>query len=113
MGLSLAGWGAVLSVALASTFGAYLAHGEALRRLDPTRVSIVTVLELVVAGGVAYLWWGERLGLLGWSGAAVILAAALLAVTERGAGASCQSPLPPRSKKNPEPAQHSEDPAAA
>ena len=85
LGLSLAGWGAVLLVALASTFGAYLAHGEALRRLDPTRVSIVTVLELVVAGGVAYLWWGERLGLLGWSGAVVILVAALLAVTERRA----------------------------
>ena len=85
LGLSLTGWGAVLLVALASTFGAYLAHGDALRRLDPTRVSIVTVLELVVASGVAYWWWGERLGLPGWSGAVVILVAALLAVTERGA----------------------------
>ena len=76
---SLSVWGVVAWVGVASTYAAYRAHGEALRRLEATRVSVVTTLEPVVAGTVAVAWFGERLGTLGWLGGAVVVGAALLA----------------------------------
>lgn len=78
-GKSALTWGVVLWIGLASTYAAYRAHGEALRRLEATRVSVVTTLEPVVAGAVAVAWFGERLGPLGWGGGAVVVGAALVA----------------------------------
>jgi drug/metabolite transporter (DMT)-like permease len=37
---------------------------------------VVTTLEPVVAGTVAFAVFGERLGALGWAGRAVVVAAA-------------------------------------
>jgi DME family drug/metabolite transporter len=72
-------WGAIAWVGLLSTYVAYRAHGVALRRLAATRVSVVTTLEPVVAGVVAFAVFGERLGALGWVGGAVVVGAALMA----------------------------------
>lgn len=81
-GKSAPAWGVVLWIGVASTYVAYRAHGEALRRLEATRVSVVTTLEPVVAGAVAFAAFGERLGTLGWAGGAVVLGAALLAARD-------------------------------
>jgi len=40
---------------------------------------VVTTLEPVVAGTVAFAVFGERLGALGWAGGAVVVGAALMA----------------------------------
>lgn len=76
--LSPVALGAVGFLALFSTYGAYLAYYAGLRRMPATRASLLATLEPVVAAGVAYLWWGERLSPLGYLGAGLILLAVLL-----------------------------------
>ena len=56
---------------------------SALRHLPATRVGIIAMLEPVVATIVAWAWLGESLGALQLVGAAVVLAAILLAQTAR------------------------------
>jgi drug/metabolite transporter (DMT)-like permease len=51
------------------------------RTIDPSRASLLNLLEPVVAGVIGYAI-GERLGVVGYLGAAVILAA--IVVAERG-----------------------------
>lgn len=51
------------------------------RRVDPSRTTIISLLELVVAGIIGY-FVGERLGVPGYLGATLILAAIVIA--ERG-----------------------------
>jgi drug/metabolite transporter (DMT)-like permease len=55
----------------------------ALRHLPATRVAIAAMAEPVVAGVAAWAWLGERLGPAQVAGAAVVLAAILLAQTAR------------------------------
>lgn len=56
---------------------------SALRHLPATRVGIIAMLEPVVATIVAWAWLGESLAALQLVGAAVVLAAILLAQTAR------------------------------
>jgi len=56
---------------------------SALRHLAATRVAIIAMLEPVVATAVAWAWLGESLGALQLTGAAVVLAAIVLAQTAR------------------------------
>ena len=62
------------------------------RRIEPSRASILNLLEPVVAGVVGYAV-GERLGVGGYAGAALILVAMLVA--EAGAWRSLARSLPP------------------
>jgi drug/metabolite transporter (DMT)-like permease len=55
----------------------------ALRHLPATRVAIIAMLEPVVATAVAWAWLGESLGALQLTGAAVVLAAIVIAQTAR------------------------------
>jgi len=55
----------------------------ALRHLPATRVAIIAMLEPVVAIVVAWAWLGETLGAVQLAGAAVVLAAIVLAQTAR------------------------------
>jgi DME family drug/metabolite transporter len=79
---SAGAWGALAFIGLISTYGAYLAYGAGLRRLEASRASIVATLEPVVAAVVAHGWWGERFGLWGYVGAALVLTAAFLAAAD-------------------------------
>mgnify|MGYP001378596837 CR=1 FL=1 len=72
-------WGALVFIGLVSTYGAYLAYGAGLRRLEASRASIVATLEPVVAALVAFWWWDERFGPWGYVGAVLVVAAAFLA----------------------------------
>lgn len=49
----------------------------ALRHTPPSEAVVIASLETVFAAGAAYLLLGERLGAVGWAGAALILAAIL------------------------------------
>ena len=44
-----------------------------LRRIDTTRVSIVSMLELPAAGIIAYFWLGQRLDIWQIFGCALVL----------------------------------------
>ena len=54
-----------------------------LRRIGATRSGLLGTLEPVLAGGVAWLVLGERLGWVQIAGAAVVLAGIVLAETAR------------------------------
>jgi len=79
---SAAAWTALLVIAVVSTYGAYLAYGAALQRLPASRASIVATLEPVVAAVAAGIWWNEDLGLWGYAGALLIVAAAVITARE-------------------------------
>jgi drug/metabolite transporter (DMT)-like permease len=57
----------------------------ALRHVRPTRVVIVAMSELVLAGIVAYAWLGEEIGRLQIAGGLLVLAGIVLAQTARPA----------------------------
>lgn len=71
--LSPRAWIAVGFLSAICTFGAYLAYAHGVQRLPPSRAATVATLEPVVALGVAYAVWGERLRPLGWMGAASVI----------------------------------------
>ena len=56
---------------------------SALRHLPATRVAIISMLEPVLATAAAWAWLGESLGAAQLVGAAIVLAAILLAQTAR------------------------------
>ena len=56
---------------------------SALRHLSATRVAIIAMVEPVVATIVAWVWLGESLSAFQLVGAAIVLAAIVLAQTAR------------------------------
>jgi drug/metabolite transporter (DMT)-like permease len=76
-------WLALIAIAFVCTYLAYHSYYAGLKLLQASRASIVATLEPVSAAVVAYFWWGETFSLLGWLGAAAILAAVLLTVREK------------------------------
>lgn len=81
---SAVAWAALGWIGLVSTYGAFLAYARGVRELEATRASVVATLEPVVAAVVAYAWWGERFGAVGYAGAALVLAAVLVTVLSGG-----------------------------
>jgi drug/metabolite transporter (DMT)-like permease len=75
---ALAGWMIVLG-----TIVPFFLLVSALRHLSATRVGIVAMLEPVAGALVAWAWLGESLGAVQLAGAAVVLAAIVLAQTAR------------------------------
>lgn len=80
---NLTAWIALCSLGVITTYGAFLAYCAGLRRLEATRASVVATFEPVVAATVAFVWWNERLGMLGLLGAGLIIGAVLLMVLSR------------------------------
>lgn len=78
----LLGYLYILWLGVGSTFVGFWAHGIALDHLPATNVSIVTSLEPLVGSAIAYVWFGERLGLIGSIGAMLILFSTLIIVTD-------------------------------
>jgi drug/metabolite transporter (DMT)-like permease len=74
-------WIAVVVTGIGCSAVAFSLSTWAQRTIDPSRASLLTLLEPIVAGIVGYLI-GERLGVTGYVGAALILAGILVA--ERG-----------------------------
>jgi drug/metabolite transporter (DMT)-like permease len=76
-------WGALVVTAVFASALAYLIQIWAQRRLSAARIALVFSLETVWAGVFGYALQGDRLGLLGWGGCALILAG--IAVAEPAA----------------------------
>ena len=81
--LSLAGWGAVLYVALLATALAYLLNTHALKHVPASRVAVIQNLEPVIAVAAAALFLQEQVTGAMLLGGAAIIAGVYLA--ERGA----------------------------
>jgi drug/metabolite transporter (DMT)-like permease len=72
-------WGALIVTGIFASALAYLIQIWAQRQISATRIALIFALEAVWAGFFGYLLAGDRLGLLGWSGCALILAGIVLA----------------------------------
>ena len=72
-------WLLLITLALVSTYLAYLVYYTGLRQVEASRAVLVATVEPVIAAALAAAVYGERLGVLGVVGATLILTAALLA----------------------------------
>lgn len=69
---------AILVCALLATVFAFLVQTSVQRHMNPTQVALVFCLEPLFAAGYAYWMIGERLGIAGTAGGALILSGMLL-----------------------------------
>ena len=76
-------WGALLVTGIFASALGYLVQAWAQQRTSATRTALLFSLEPVFAGIFGYALAGDRLGILGWTGCAVILTG--IAVAEPGA----------------------------
>jgi drug/metabolite transporter (DMT)-like permease len=77
-------WGALLVTGVFASALAYLVQTWAQRRTSATRTALAFAMEPVFTAFFGYTLAGDRLGVLGWTGCAVIMAGILLA--EQAAG---------------------------
>ena len=82
-------WGALLVTGIFASALGYLIQVWAQQRISATRIALLFSLETVWAGFFGYLLAGDRLGLAGWTGCALILCGIVLA--EPAAGAALRS----------------------
>ncbi len=68
----LAGWGAVLAIAVVCTALAFMLYFRLLATAGATNISLVTLLVPVSAIGLGWLFLGERLELSAWAGMGLI-----------------------------------------
>ena len=73
-------WAALLCLAFVSTYIAYYSYYLGLKYLEASRASITATLEPVMAGVIAYFWWGELFNALGFMGSGLILSAVALMI---------------------------------
>jgi drug/metabolite transporter (DMT)-like permease len=76
--LTPAGWCWVVCLAVVSTVGAISFFFAGLRRVGPTTASILATVEPLVTVLLAYLVFGETLGLIQLAGGALVLGAVLV-----------------------------------
>jgi drug/metabolite transporter, DME family len=76
-------WLLLVTLALVSTYLAYLLYYTGLRTVEASRAVLVATVEPVVAAALAAAVYGERLGPYGVAGAALILLAAAAAAVRR------------------------------
>ncbi|MCM2277436.1 MAG: EamA family transporter [Oligoflexia bacterium] len=76
---STTAWASIAFVGVASTYLAYLAYSEGLRRMNIKRASIIASLEPLVSAVAAYALWGEALSGWGYFWGAWVVAGVVLA----------------------------------
>ena len=79
---------AIVFMAVAATFGAYIAQAWAQRLVSPTRTGLLFAIEPVAAVGFGVAWLGDPLGPRQATGAAAILLSVLIAEWGRDPAAS-------------------------
>ncbi len=84
LGFDAAGWGWLGCIALVSTIFSVLAFFAGLRRVGPSNASILSTVEPPVTLLLAFLVFGERLGVVQLAGGVLVLSAVI--VLQTGAG---------------------------
>jgi drug/metabolite transporter (DMT)-like permease len=77
-------WGALLVTGIFASALGFLVQTWAQRRTSATRTALAFALEPVFAGLFGFWLAGDRLGVLGWGGCAVIMAGIVVAEPEAG-----------------------------
>ena len=76
--MTAAGWGWLAGIAVVSTVAAVSLFFAGLKRVGPTTASILSTVEPVVTVVLAFLVFGELLGVLQLVGGALVIAAVLV-----------------------------------
>jgi len=77
-------WGALLVTGIFASALGFLVQTWAQRRTSATRTALAFTMEPVFAGAFGFWLAGDRLGVVGWGGCAVIMAGILVAEPEAG-----------------------------
>ena len=77
-------WGALLVTGVFASALAFLVQTWAQQRASATQTALAFAMEPVFAGLFGFWLAGDRLGVIGWSGCAVIMAGILVAEPEAG-----------------------------
>lgn len=80
---STTAWAALFCIAFLTTYGGYFFYYQGLKYLEASKAAITATIEPVVASVVAFFWWHESFGLLGYVGSAAILTGVIIVVRER------------------------------
>ncbi|PIE69676.1 MAG: EamA family transporter [Deltaproteobacteria bacterium] len=80
---NIVAWAALLGVSVISTYIANFCYYQSLKYLEPGRASLVATVEPVFAAVAAFFFFGEYFRILGYLGAAMILCAVILTVSEK------------------------------
>ncbi|MFI3272722.1 MAG: EamA family transporter [Pseudomonadota bacterium] len=75
-------WLALMTIGVISSYGAYSAYCEGLKRLAPTKVAVLSNLEPLLTTVLAFVFWGELFPLLGWFGAGLVLVGIFMVIKE-------------------------------
>jgi drug/metabolite transporter (DMT)-like permease len=81
--VTVAGWGWLTGIAVVSTVGAVSLFFAGLKRVGPTTASILSTVEPVVTVVLAFLVFGELLGMVQLLGGALVIAAVLILASYR------------------------------
>ncbi len=73
-------WMLLVVMGLVTSYGAFSLYYAGLKRLEATRAAVVATFEPMVAAALGFVLFGERFGITGWVGSAIIIAAVLLVV---------------------------------
>lgn len=73
-------WAWLVGIALVTSYLAFTAYYAGLKKLDATHAAVIATFEPVVAAVVAYVLFGEKFGIWGYGGSALVIAAVLLVV---------------------------------
>ena len=75
-------WGALICIAVPSTYGAYFFYYLGLQTLEASKVAITATIEPIFAAIVAFFWWNEYFTIFGYAGSILVLAAVLLIILD-------------------------------
>ncbi len=76
--LSIEVWLSLFATAFVSTYLAYWAYCEGIKRLNPTKAAVIANLEPVIAGVAAFAIWGESFTFMAYIGILLILSTVFL-----------------------------------
>lgn len=76
----LADWFNLVVLAGITVWGAYWAYMEGVKRLEITKVGVICTIEPVIAAGLAFVMFDERMGGLGLVGSLIIIGAVLISL---------------------------------
>lgn len=77
-------WPSLLFLGFFTTYLAYFVYSSGLTRLKASQAAVIATMEPVVAAFLAYVFWQENLGFLGYAGASIIVSGVILQAVRSG-----------------------------
>lgn len=76
-------WLSFICLGFVSTYAAYWAYCESLRRLSPIRVAVLCNLEPMISAALAFMFWDELFAAVGIAGAFMVFGAIFMIMSDK------------------------------